>query len=188
MATTLEGKKVLILSTNYGTETSELLNPLEYLREHGAQVTVAAPQISPIQTLEGDKEPGATLGPDITLADANPADYEAVVVPGGTLNADALRVDADAQRIVQGFANNGKVVASICHGPWLLINAGIAGGKTLTSYPTISTDLVNAGATWVNQEVKLCRANGYRLIIFRSPQDLAAFDRAIADELTHADA
>lgn len=183
---TLDGKKILILSTNYGTESAELTKPLAYLKEQGADVTVAAPQTDTIQTLEGDKTPGATVDPDISLADVNPADYDAVVVPGGTINADSLRVDPDAQRIVQAFANNGKVVAAICHAPWLLINSGVAGGKTTTSYPTLSLDLTNAGATWVNQEVKVCPANGWTLITSRNPGDIPAFNQAITEQLTGA--
>lgn len=180
----LTGKKILIISTNYGTETDEIGKPLAYLKEQGAEVTVAAPETSPIQTLKGDKEPGPTLSPDITLGDAKAEDYDAVVAPGGTINADGLRVDEDAQRIFSGVAGAGKVVAAVCHAPWLLINSGIASGKTLTSYPTLRADLTNAGASWVDQEVKVCPANGYRLITSRTPNDLPAFNRAILEALS----
>lgn len=179
----LTSKRILIISTNYGTETDEIGKPLEYLKEQGADVIVAAPQASPIQTLRGDREPGPTVSPDITLAEARPEDYDAVIIPGGTINADGLRVDENAQRIVSGVAGAGKVVAAICHAPWLLINAGIASGKTLTSYPTLRTDLTNAGAMWVDQDAKVCPANGYRLITSRTPDDLPAFNRAILEAL-----
>lgn len=180
----LTGRNILIISTNYGTESDEIGKPLEYLKEQGADVTVAAPQKSPIQTLKGDKEPGPTVDPDLTLADAQAEGYDAVVIPGGTINADGLRVDADAQRIVAGVAAAGKVVAAICHGPWLLINSGVARGKTLTSYPTLQADLTNAGATWVDEEAKVCPANGFRLITSRTPNDLPAFNREILAALS----
>lgn len=180
----LTGRKILIISTNYGTETDEIGKPLEYLKEQGADVTVAAPEVSPIQTLKGDKEPGPTVDPDLSLASASADDYDAVVIPGGTINADGLRVDTDAQRIVAGVAGAGKVVAAICHGPWLLINSGVARGKTLTSYPTLQADLTNAGATWVDEEAKVCPANGYTLITSRTPDDLAAFNRQILAALS----
>lgn len=184
MTDTLNGKKILILSTNYGTETSELTVPLTFLKEHGAQVTVAATTTDPIETLDGDKTPSTVVQPDTTLAQAEADGYDAVVVPGGTLNADSLRVDADAQSLVQSFAKDGKVVAMICHAPWLLVDAGLAEGKTLTSYHTIGSDLRNAGATWVDQEVKVCPGNGYRLITSRQPGDLDAFTAAIEETLT----
>mgnify|MGYP003366637483 CR=1 FL=1 len=183
MTDTLNDKKILILSTNYGTETSELTSPLRYLKEHGAQVTVAAPSTDPIATLEGDKDPGEKVTPDATLSDVRVADYDAVVVPGGTINADTLRTDSDAQALVKSFADDGKVVAMICHAPWLLVDSGLAKGKTLTSYHSISADLRNAGATWVDQEVKVCPANGYRLITSRQPGDLDAFNRTIEETL-----
>jgi protease I len=109
------------------------------------------------------------------------------VIPGGTVNADTLRQDADAQRIVNEFVKAGKTVAAICHGPWLLIDAGVVEGKTLTSYPSVRTDLMNADAAdWVDTEVKQCPANGWTLITSRNPDDLPAFNKAIAGALRAA--
>ncbi|MGO1945084.1 MAG: type 1 glutamine amidotransferase domain-containing protein [Ancrocorticia sp.] len=184
MANTLNGKNVLILSTNYGTETSELIEPLNYFKDHGAQVTVAAQTSEPIATLAGDKKLSTEVDPDTTISAVDASGYDAVVVPGGTLNADSLRIDSDAQGIVQSFAKDGKIVAMICHAPWLLVNSGLAKGKTLTSYHTLSQDITNAGGNWVDQEVKVCPANGYRLITSRSPADLDAFNSAIEETLT----
>ncbi|GMA35575.1 hypothetical protein GCM10025876_17790 [Demequina litorisediminis] len=100
----------------------------------------------------GDKDPGETLEPNLTLDEVDPEGYDVLVIPGGTINADALRLDKSAVSLVSVFASAGKTVAAICHGPWLLAEADVARGKTATSYPSLSTDLRNAGATWVDEE------------------------------------
>ena len=106
------------------------------------------------------------------------------MIPGGTVNADTLRLDEDAQRLAKEFADSGKVIAAICHGPWLLINAGVIAGKTLTSYPSVRLDLENAGAAgWVDVEVKQCQANGWTLITSRNPNDIPSFNEAIVAAL-----
>ncbi|MFE1348725.1 DJ-1/PfpI family protein, partial [Streptomyces sp. NPDC058757] len=124
----LEGRHVLVLTTNYGTEEKELREPVAALRKAGARVTVAAQEEKPVQTLVSDREPGAEVRPDARLADVEPGGFDAVVVPGGTVNADTLRTDEDARRLVTAFAEAGKPVASICHGPWLLADAGVVRG------------------------------------------------------------
>ena len=114
----------------------------------------------------------------------NSEDYDAVVIPGGTVNADTLRQDQDAQRLIKGFVNARKPVAAICHGPWVLIDAGVVQGKTLTSYPSCATDLKNAGAAgWVDQMVKEDDSNGWMLITSRNPNDLDAFNKAIINAI-----
>lgn len=179
----LAGKKILALVTNRGVEQDELKVPADRLRGAGAQVTVAAPESEDVQTLVGDWDLGEKIPVDTTLAEVTEADFDLLLIPGGTLNADNLRLDADAQRIVTAFTTSGRPVASICHGPWLLVETGLLKGKTLTSYLSIKTDVENSGGTWKDQEVFRCTAEGYTLITSRNPGDLDPFIGAIQDEL-----
>ncbi|GAB3658308.1 type 1 glutamine amidotransferase domain-containing protein [Zhihengliuella somnathii] len=182
----LTGRKVLIITTNYGTESDELTSPVDALRAAGADVTVAAPEATTVQTLQADKEPGPEVRVDATLDGVDPADYDALVIPGGTLNADQLRVNHTAQRLVQSAARAGKPVAAICHGPWLLIESGLASGKRLTSYPSLSTDLKNDGATWVDEEAVVDTSGGFALITSRNPGDLDAFNAKLIEHTASA--
>ncbi|MFF0558124.1 type 1 glutamine amidotransferase domain-containing protein [Streptomyces sp. NPDC004266] len=182
----LDGKSVLVLTTNYGTEQDELQKPVAALRENGARVTVAAQKDEPVRTLVSDEKPGAVVQPDTTLAEATADGFDAVIVPGGTLNADQLRGDDEARRLASAFAEAGKPVASICHGPWLLVDSGLARGRELTSYPSLRPDLENAGATWVDREVVVDTSAGHTLITSRRPDDLDAFAAAIVDALDGA--
>jgi protease I len=177
---TLDGKKVLVITTNYGVEQDEIVVPTEQLRERGASVTVAAKEAGTIQTLVGDKDPGQTLEPDTTIAGVDAKDFDALVIPGGTINADTLRQESRAATLVQAFAEASKPVAAICHGPWTLVEAGVLSGKTVTSFPSLQTDLRNAGAEWVDQEVQV--DGGF--ITSRTPDDLPAFVDAIESALT----
>ncbi|MFC8508698.1 type 1 glutamine amidotransferase domain-containing protein [Streptomyces sp. NPDC057411] len=179
----LDGQNVLVLTTNYGTEQDELTKPVAVLRENGARVTVAALKDEPVQTLVSDREPGAVVQPDTTLAQASAEAYDAVVVPGGTLNADRLRTDADARRLVSAFAESGKPVAAVCHGPWLLVDSELVKGRELTSYPSLRPDLENAGGTWTDREVVVDNSGGHPLITSRKPDDLDAFSSAIVHAL-----
>ncbi|MFF6791854.1 type 1 glutamine amidotransferase domain-containing protein [Streptomyces filamentosus] len=179
----LDGRHVLVLTTNYGTEQDELRRPMTVLREAGARVTVAAQKDEEVRTLVSDRHPGAAVTPDTTLAAATADGYDAVVVPGGTLNADVLRTDADARRLVGAFARAGKPVAAICHGPWLLVDSGLARGRELTSYPSLRPDLENAGATWQDREVVVDDSGDHPLITSRRPGDLDAFSEAIVRAL-----
>jgi protease I len=176
----LSGHKVLAVVTNYGVEQDELVVPLEHLRDAGAEVTVAAAKDEPVRTLVGDKNPGKTVEPTAQLADIEPEQYDLLLVPGGTLNADTLRQDGDALRIAEDFTSSGRPVAAICHGPWLLVETGAVKGKTLTSYPSLRTDIRNAGAAeWADKEAVRCDAQGFTLITSRNPGDLDAFLREI---------
>lgn len=182
----LTGKRILAVVTNQGVEQDELKVPLEELRGAGAEVTVAAQKTGVVKTLVGDWDLGEEIPVDTTMAEVSEADYDLLLVPGGTLNADALRLDADAQRITTAFASSGRPVAAICHGPWLLVETGLVRGKKLTSYISVKTDASNAGGNWQDAELVRCDANGWILLTSRSPGDLPAFIPAIKKELTAA--
>ncbi|WIE64743.1 type 1 glutamine amidotransferase domain-containing protein [Curtobacterium sp. MCLR17_036] len=176
----LDGKKILVIATNYGVEQDEIVVPTDQLRERGATVTVAAQESGSIATLVGDKDPGKSVDVDTTIDGVTAADYDALVVPGGTINADTLRTDGQAVALVKAFVEAGKPVAAICHGPWTLIEAGVLTGRTITSYPSLQTDVRNAGAEWVDQEVQV--ADGF--VTSRNPDDLPAFVDGIERVLT----
>ncbi|QGQ20554.1 DJ-1/PfpI/YhbO family deglycase/protease [Cellulomonas sp. JZ18] len=178
-ATDLTGRRVLAVVTNYGVEQDELVVPVEHLREAGAQVDVAAVEESPIQTLVGDKDPGRTVDPDTTISAVDGQGYDLLLVPGGTINADNLRLQDDAIAIVTEFARSGRPVAAICHGPWSLVEAGLLQGKTLTSYPSLATDVRNAGGEWVDKSVVSDDAGGFTLVTSRTPDDLDDFLGAV---------
>lgn len=184
MNSTLDGRTILLLSSNFGTETDEIRSPLAALRGAGATVTVAAPETGVVTTLERDRELGPEVPVDVAHETVKAADFDALVLPGGTLNADALRGDETAQFLARAFAADGKPVAAICHAPWLLVETGLADGRELTSVPTIRTDLVNAGGRWTDAEVVVDDSAGFRLITSRTPDDLDAFNAAIIDALS----
>lgn len=186
MSSNLQGKKVLIITANTGIERDELLKPMQALKEQGANVTHASVKGGQAQTWVKDSEKDVTVNSDTQLKDVEAGDYDLLVIPGGTVNADTLRQDADAQRLVKEFRDAGKPVAAICHGPWLLIDAGVTDGKSLTSYASVRTDLVNAGADWVDAQVQVCPAQGWTLITSRTPDDLPAFNDAIGKALQAA--
>ena len=184
MSSHLNGKKILVITSNTGIERDELLKPLEALRGYGAPVTHASSKGGSTQTFVGDTEKDRTVESEVQLSDVQSSDFDALVIPGGTVNADTLRQDAAALRLIKDFAADGKTIAAICHGPWTLIDAGVIKGKTLTSYKSVRIDLENAGAAgWVDAEVKQCNANGWTLITSRTPDDLPAFNEAIAKAL-----
>ncbi|MBN2978837.1 protease [Pseudomonas fluorescens] len=184
MSSQLDGKKILIITSNTGIERDELVKPLEALRGFGATVTHGSSKGGTTQTFVGDTEKDKTVESDVQLSDVVSRDFDALVIPGGTVNADTLRQDAAALRLIKEFADAGKTIAAICHGPWTLIDAGVIQGKTLTSYKSVRIDLENAGAAgWVDAQVKQCNANGWTLITSRTPDDLPAFNEAIAQAL-----
>ncbi|KAF2406501.1 type 1 glutamine amidotransferase domain-containing protein [Pseudomonas antarctica] len=181
MSSPLNGKKILIITSNTGIERDELVKPLEALRDYGATVIHASSKGGTTQTFVGDTEKDKTVESDAKLSQVAGGDFDALVIPGGTVNADTLRQDAAALALINDFALAGKTIAAICHGPWALIDAGVIKGKTLTSYKSVRIDLQNAGAAgWVDAEVKECKANGWTLITSRTPDDLPAFNEAIA--------
>ncbi|MFV3415945.1 type 1 glutamine amidotransferase domain-containing protein [Pseudomonas nitroreducens] len=186
MSSNLQGKNVLIITANSGIERDELLKPMQALKEQGASVTHASVKGGEAQTWVKDSEKDVTVNTDTQLKGLKAGDYDLLVIPGGTVNADTLRQDADAQRLVKEFRDAGKPVAAICHGPWLLIDAGVTDGKSLTSYASVRTDLVNSGADWVDAQVQVCPAQGWTLITSRNPGDLPAFNEAIGKALQAA--
>ena len=171
---------ILVITSNTGVERDELLVSLERLRERGARAVHAAPEKSSVQTFVHDTEKDVTVEPDNDLGSVSASDYDAVVIPGGTVNADKLRQEPRAVELVRAFAEAGKPVAAICHGPWLLVEAGLADGQTVTSYPSLRTDIRNAGGQWVDQQVVHSSEDGRTLITSRNPGDLEAFSAAIA--------
>jgi protease I len=184
MATTdLTGRRVLAVVTNYGVEQDELVVPARALREAGATVVVAAQSTEPIQTLVGDKDPGEAVRPDTTLDEVDAADFDLLLVPGGTINADTIRQDASAVSLVKAFASAGSPVAAICHGPWLLVEADLLKGKELTSFASLKIDATNAGGSWVDRSVVTDVEGGFTLVTSRTPDDLDDFVGAVQDAL-----
>jgi protease I len=169
--------KVLIMATNR-FEESELFGPRERLLGEGAKVTLASLSLDEIMATVHD-EPGKRIKPDILISEAAAADYDALLLPGGVGNPDQLRMHEDAIDLIREFANTGKPVAAICHGPWLLVEADLLRGRKATSWKSIRTDLKNAGANVVDQEV----ATDGNIITSRKPDDVPAFTDALIEAI-----
>lgn len=178
MASNLSGKKIAILATD-GFEQSELIKPRQALDQAGATTEVISPKTGEIKGWN-HTEWGESVKVDKALGQADPADYAALVLPGGVMNPDHLRMEPTAVEFVRKFVESGKPVAAICHGPWLLVEAGVVKGKKVTSWPSLKTDLKNAGAEWIDQEV----SRDGQFITSRNPDDIPAFSRTIIDALT----
>lgn len=175
----LTGKKVAVLATDYFEEV-ELTEPVKALKEAGADVEIIAPKSGEIKALR-HVDPGESIKVDKTLDEADPSDYDALVLPGGVVNADHLRVEQKARDFVTKIMDElGKPTAVICHAPWMLVSTGLARGKRLTSYHTLQDDLRNAGADWVDEE---CVVDG-NLITSRKPADIPAFNKALIKALS----
>jgi protease I len=169
--------KVLIMATNR-FEESELFGPLERLMERGAKVKLASPGLDEIMATVHD-EPGKRIKPDLTIADARAADFDALILPGGVGNPDRLRTNEDAIGLIREFASAGKPVAAICHGPWLLVEADLLHGRKATSWKSIRTDLRNAGAEVIDEEVVV----DDNIITSRKPDDVPAFTDAVIEAI-----
>jgi protease I len=176
MAQELSNKKVAILATD-GVEQVELIKPKQALEQAGAQTQVISPKSDRIQGFN-HHDKGDEIPVDVSLDRANPNDYDALVLPGGAYNPDQLRTDPKAVQFIRSFFEAGKPVAAICHAPWTLIEAGVVKGRTLTSWHSLQTDLRNAGATWVDQEVVVDQG----LVTSRNPQDIPAFNNKMIEE------
>lgn len=177
MADRLQNKKIAFLMANEGVEQVELTEPLRAVREAGAEVELLAPEAGEIQAFN-HLDKGETFEADRAVGDADAGEFDGLVLPGGVANPDQLRTKEEALEFVRGFFAAGKPVGVICHGPWTLINAGVAEGRTLTSWPSLQTDLRNAGAEWVDEEVHVDQG----LVTSRKPDDLEAFNAKIVEE------
>lgn len=177
MANQLEGRKVAILASS-GVEEVELVEPRDVLRKAGAQTEVLSIESGEIQAMNQDVEKASRIPVDRPVSEASVDDYDALLLPGGTTNPDHLRQDPDAVGFVREFFATGKPVGVICHGPWTMVEADVVRGRTLTSWPSVRTDIRNAGGTVVDQEVVIDKG----LVSSRSPQDLPAFCSAIVEE------
>lgn len=176
MTNDLMGKKVAILLTD-GFEQVEMTEPRAALEQAGAQADLISPKSDKVKGFHHDK-PGDEFPVDVPLEKASPDDYCALVLPGGVANPDKLRMNPDAVNFVKAFVDVGKPIAAICHGPWTLIETGVVEGRKMTSWPSLKTDLRNAGAQWVDEEV----VTDHGLVTSRKPDDLPAFNRKMIEE------
>jgi protease I len=176
MSDELRGKKVAILVAN-GFEEAEMIEPRKALDQAGAKTVLVSPVEGQVKAW-AETEWGDSYKVDLPLAQARPDEFDALLLPGGVLNPDKLRMNDKAVQFVKAFCDSGKPIAAICHGPWTLINAGCVQGRRMTSYPSIRIDLENAGAEWVDEEV--VTDNG--LVTSRKPDDIPAFNRKMIEE------
>lgn len=185
MADAMNGLKIAFLCAQEGTERVELEQPWDAVTDAGATAELISTDEGEIQTFD-HLEKAATYTVDHTASEVSADDYDALVLPGGVANPDQLRMSSDAVAFAKGFFDQGKPVAVICHGPWTLIEADVVDGRTLTSWPSLQTDLRNAGANWVDEQVHIDREGGQLLISSRNPDDLDAFGKAILEEFPSA--
>jgi protease I len=178
MAHDITGKKIAFLLTN-GVEQAELTEPWKAVEQAGGQPVLVSPESGTITAMKGDWDHGDSFPVDVPLSGANADDYDALVLPGGTVNADKMRLEKEGVAFVKSFAEAGKPISAICHGPWILIEAGVVKGRTMTSYASLETDLTNAGAQWVDQEV----VTDHGLTTSRNPGDLEAFCSKMLEEI-----
>ncbi|MGO1971757.1 MAG: type 1 glutamine amidotransferase domain-containing protein [Propionibacteriaceae bacterium] len=181
MSTELTGKTFAFLCANTGVEQVELTEPWRRVTEAGGTPVLVAPEGGRVQAFEGDVNKADTFEVDRTLEQASVEDFDGLVLPGGTTNPDQLRLQPEAVEFVRGFVAADKPVGAICHGPWMLVEADVVQGKTLTSWPSLRTDIRNAGGTWVDEQVFTCGARGWALVTSRKPDDLDAFCQALLD-------
>lgn len=173
---TLEGKNIAVMTSQTGVEKVELTSPCDAIIAAGGTPVHAAPQRDEVQSMVGDVDKDQVFTPDMTIEDIEVDQFDALVIPGGTVNGDNLRLNDKALDVVRAFASAGKPIAAICHGPWALVESGVAKGATLTSYPSLRTDITNAGGTWVDEQVSHDTSQGFDLITSRNPDDLDAFN------------
>jgi protease I len=178
MSERIEGKRVAFLAANEGVEQVELIRPWEAVEQAGGEPELIAPESGRVQAFE-HLEKSDTFDATKAVADANPGDYDALVLPGGVANPDILRTDEAAVEFTRAFFEAGKPVAAICHGPWTLVEAGVVEGRTLTSWPSLKTDIRNAGGEWVDEQVHVDSG----LVTSRKPDDLDAFCAKAIEEI-----
>jgi len=178
MTTDLTGKTIAFLVASEGIEQVELTEPWRAVQEAGGTPQLISPEAGQVQALK-HLDKADTFPVDVTVADADPSSYAGLVLPGGVANPDALRTDAGAVAFVKAFFDAGKPVAAICHAPWTLVEADVVRGRRVTSWPSLQTDLRNAGAEWVDEQVVVDTSGGATLITSRKPDDLQAFGEAL---------
>jgi len=178
VANELQGKKIAILLAPVGSEQAEYEQPKQAVEDAGATVDVVGLQTGDAQTMNSDVNPGDTFTVEKTFSEVSADDYDGLIVPGGTVGADTLRADEEAVSFIHSFFEQAKPVGVICHGPWTLVEAGVLDGRTLTSYPSLQTDIRNAGGNWVDEEV----VTDQGFVTSRNPDDLPAFCDKIVEE------
>lgn len=182
MSDELNGRRVAVLADNEGVEQVELTRPIEALKEAGAQVDLIAPEAGEIQAFN-HLDKGDTFTVDHSVAEVSAADYAGLVLPGGVANPDNLRTNEKAVAFARSFFEEGKPVAAICHAPWTLVEAGVVRGRTLTSWPSLRTDIENAGGEWVDEEVVVDQG----FVTSRNPDDLDAFCSKMVEEIAEGE-
>lgn len=185
MSNELDGKDVAFLVANEGVEQVELTEPWKAVEDAGGSPTLVSIETGKVQAFNHLTK-ADTFEATVSTADADVGDYDALVLPGGVANPDQLRADDDAVRFAASFFEAGKPVAVICHGPWTLVEAGVTEGRTLTSWPSLQTDIENAGGTWVDEEVSVCTSGPNTLVSSRNPDDLPAFNAKLVDVVAGA--
>lgn len=174
----LNGKRIALLVSPRGTEEPEFIQPRDALTAEGATVTVVSTETGKALLVNGDLDPGAEASIDKQVGQVTAADFDGLVIPGGTVGADTLRADKRIVGFVHDFFAAGKPVGAICHAPWVLVEAGVLKGRTVTSYPSLRTDITNAGGTWVDKQV----STDAGLVTSRTPDDLPAFCAKLIEE------
>jgi protease I len=177
MSDRLSGKRIAFLTANEGVEQVELTEPMKAVRDAGAEAELLAPEPGEVQAFN-HLDKGDAFAVDIPVGDADATEFDGLVLPGGVANPDQLRTNPEVLKFVRAFFEAGKPVGVICHGPWTLIDAGVVEGRVLTSWPSLQTDLRNAGAIWVDEEVHVDQG----LVSSRKPDDLDAFNAKIVEE------
>jgi protease I len=177
----LTGRTVAFLTSDRGIEEPELTEPWQAVVTEGGTALLVSAEPGTVRAVRGDLDPGGEYPVDRTFGEVSADDVDALVIPGGTVNADTLRTLDGARTLVAAVLAAGKPVAAICHGPWILTELDAVDGVTLTSYPSLATDLRNAGATWVDREVVVSAIDGAPLITSRNPGDLPAFGAAVVE-------
>jgi protease I len=186
MATRLNNKRIAFLVAPEGVEQVELTEPWQAVKQAGGTPELVSTEIGKVQGFN-HLTPADTFEADKSAADVSADDYDALVLPGGVANPDFLRTDASAVAFAKSFFDSGKPVAVICHGPWTLVEADVVRGRTMTSWPSVHTDLVNAGANWVDEEVVTCSRGPNTMVSSRKPDDLPAFCTTLVDVFADGD-
>lgn len=185
MANELEGRRIAFMAANEGMEQAEFTEPWQAVKEAGGTAELLAPEAGKAQAFH-HLDKGDTFPVDRVIGEADPGDYDALVLPGGVANPDQLRTVPSAVQFIKAMFEAGKPAAVICHGPWTLVEADVVRGRTLTSWPSLRTDISNAGGNWVDAEVQICRSGPNVLVTSRKPDDLPAFCKQLRTEFSKA--